>query len=114
MILQSGLAIEPPNYTPKDRKMAHDTGWNIEAWGLVEWALSALWVVGGALGLFFWRLSLKVMMMEEYRREVDREIGQLREGTRELVGEMRQLRQTLESTYRELNRQIIDSYNHRR
>lgn len=63
-----------------------DPGWNrFQTWGFFEWAMGAAWTAGSAVVYFLWRLSLRVVA-----------------GRAELMGELRALRQTVESGQRYL------------
>lgn len=94
----------------KDTKMAHEATFSPETWGLIEWGLAAMWTVGGAMGLFLWRLQLQLLLLKSdfarLERETERRHQENLQAHNELVGELRNNRQSLESFHRDLTRRI--------
>lgn len=79
-------------------------------WGFWEWTLTTSIASGSAVAGFLFRLYNRVNMMERDIKSIERETEKRHADNasshRELVGELKNIRQTLESSHRDLTRRI--------
>lgn len=83
-------------------------------WGPIEWTITTVTgAVIGAIG-WLWRLATRVALLDRDVRAMNQDVIERHQenvnGRNDLMGEMRQLRQTIESVHRDLTRRIDNVY----
>lgn len=80
----------------------------LSGWGFVEWALSAAYIAGGAVGAFVWNLSTRVVLQGERQKVIRAEFDTLKkehDGLRDLTSKLA-TREDLMNVFQQLTSRI--------
>ena len=87
-------------------------------WGFLEWVLTTVVTAGLAVAGFVWRLALRLAGLDADMRALESKQEENHRENRsrheELMGELRQTRQTIDSIHRDLTRRVDQFFDRRR